>query len=346
MKKSVGAALFALAMILSIGLTLPSSAAAKKKKPKPKHLPDLVIRDLKLEQLPGNPPYVRENESGHTSGFTVSFRVMNIGRAKAGPSEAEVVIDTVGGRHIRTRGKPIRSLDPGEWSGKGIKVDLDYEKPPPLGLLKVVAIANATDSVEESDTTNNKKPAKHLLPVIADTWKAVDLETYESLPYPGFPGSLMTDTTQASALTFLFSTFDEASKHFEYVPTGELAAGWHFNYDGNGLHCTGDTSETRGPKDWPGSFWLNSALDRYDATVDVSDEPPPARGEIVCNGVPSLQVEWRLQSLETNIGTGLTPRMPATDCTRLSASHQEPIVGGGTTTWQWQLQAVVPDQAC
>jgi hypothetical protein len=320
-------------------------------------LPDLVVTVPQITQLPGNPPYVLEDESGHTPTFKVNVDTHNVGRAVSGWSFTQVDIETTTGQHVRSVSKRIRPLDPGEYSGKTFKVDLDFNGAPPLGLLKVVAKANQTHAFDESNTDNNNRHAKHLLPVVAHTWKASDLETSESLSYSGFPGSLMTDTTQAcppsdcsggsdEPLTFRFSTFDEAAKHFEYVPTGNLTAGWHFNYDNGGTHCTGDTSETRGPKDWPGGFWIDSALGHYDATVDVSAEAPPAPGEIYCNGIPTLPVYWSLQDLETYIGTGLTPHMPAPGCTRLSGNHSETKVAGITTTWQWQLQAVVPKQDC
>src|SRR6476659_4124800 len=220
MKKSAGAALLALAMLMSIALSLPSSAAAKKKR---KQFPDLVITRFEVKQLPGNPPYVLEDESGHTPGFIVNVRTQNIGHAIAGRSVTKLEIETTGGQHVRSLVAHIRALDPTEFSGKGFRVDLDFNGAPPLGLLRVVAIANESGSVDEGKVNerNNRHPAKHLLPVVAHSWKAPDLETSENLSQGGFPGSLMTDTTQAcppsdcsdKPLTLRFSTFNEAATH-------------------------------------------------------------------------------------------------------------------------------------
>jgi hypothetical protein len=339
-------------MILSLALSLPSTAAPKKKR---KH-PDLVITQLQIKQLPGNPPYVLEDESGHTPGFVVDVRVQNIGHARAGRSVVQLDIETTGGEHVRALSKQVRPLDPTEFSGKRFNVDLDFNGPPPLGLLRVRAIADQRDSVDEgkANEKNNVRHAKNLLPVVAHSWKSVDFETFDTLSQGGFPGSLMTDTTQTcppsdcgdQPFIFRFSTYNEAAQQFEYVPSGTLTAGWHFSWDGGGQHCTGDAHETRGPKDWPGGFWLNGKLDSYEGSVNVSDEAPPSLGEIYCNGNPIMPVQWALQDLETYIGDGLTPRMPSSDCTRLTGHHEKTQVSGAVTTWQWQFQAVVPKQSC
>src|SRR5690242_304608 len=98
MKKSAAAGLLALALLLTIGLTLPSSAAAKKKKKKA--WPNLVITHLAIKQLPGDPPYVLEDESGHTPGFVVDVTTENIGRAVAKRSRTQLEFTEMNGTNV------------------------------------------------------------------------------------------------------------------------------------------------------------------------------------------------------------------------------------------------------
>jgi hypothetical protein len=346
MKKSAGAALLALALLLSIALSLPSSAAAKKRKA----WPNLVITKIVIKQLPGDPPYVLEDESGHTPAFAVFVTTKNVGRASSKrKTSTELRFEELNETRVRVLGQQIRVLKPGEASTKKFVVDLDFRGGvPPLGLLRVVATADAGHAVSESDDRNDLK-MKRLLPVVAHSWKAVDFMLSENLSQAGFPGSLVADhtkacPTQCTPVTFRFSTFDESSKHFDYVPSGSLQAGWDFAYSQSGTNCSGHTTEARGPKDWPGSFWIDDGLDFYNANISVTSERPPAPAWISCNGRQILQVTWNLSDLDTYVGDRQFPRTDSPYCTRLKGHTEKTKVAGIKTTWQWTLQAVVPRQ--
>src|SRR5437899_3919848 len=129
--------------------------------------PDLKITQFEIKRLPGEPPYVIEDESGHTPEFVVRVRTENVGNGSTKKeSKTGLEVTTLNGTPLFEDSKPIRILDPGESSGKTFKVKLDSHVVPPLGLLRVVATANVTRTVYEPDHANNERHAKHLLPVI------------------------------------------------------------------------------------------------------------------------------------------------------------------------------------
>ncbi len=341
MKKSLWGALLVFALVY-----VPASASGAGQR---RVLADLKVMKVEIKQLPGDPPYVVEDEQGHTPGFAVFVTIRNIGKGTAKASSTGLDIERLGGSRVRGLARRVARLRPKATYVSRFVVDLDFNgRPPPLGVLRVVATANVSKTFIE-DRSNNELDAKHLLPVIAHQWKAFDLMTTESLSNVfGLPGSLMTDATRVCPevdcgryFVFRFSTFDEASKHFVYTPSGTVRASASFLYAP--LSCTGQGSAVSGPRDWPGSLWIDDGLDYYNASVGVkSIAPPPDRFWVDCMGTPTLQVEWAWQDLLTYVGDKQFPRTDSPYSTRLTGHTEKTSVAGVTTTWQWTLRADVP----
>jgi hypothetical protein len=310
--------------------------------------PDLVVTKIVIRQLPGDPPYVVEDEAGHTPGFAVRVTTKNIGRAVAKRSRTRLEFSTLGGARVHAATEPVPKLRPSASHVSVFEVDLGAAGRPPLGLLKTAAYADAIGTVNESRESNNRRLAP-LLPVIARQWKVLDFMVTEDLSGAAFPGALMTDFTKACwqvdcgrYFVFRFSTFDEAAKTFEYVPEGTVRAGWDYSYPP--LQCTGHAAEIRGPKQWPGHLEIDSGLDWYEGLVDVRvAEAPPAHGGIVCPGAPQpVEVEWAFQNLVTYVGERQHAAMPSPSATKLTGHTEGTGMGNAQTTWQWTFQADVP----
>jgi hypothetical protein len=320
-------------------LLAPAGAAARRA------APDLVVTKIVIRQLPGAPPYVVEDEGGHTPGFVVKVTTKNTGRAAAKRSRTKLEFSTLGGTHLHAMTEAVPKLRPGASHVSVFEVDLGG---PPLGLLKTAAYADSVGTVNESKESNNRRLAP-LLPVIAHQWKVLDFMVTEDLSATAFPGALTTDFTKACwqvdcgrNFVFRFSSFDESAKAFEYVPDGTIRAGWNYLYPP--LQCTGQAAEIRGPKQWPGHLEINGQLDWYKAVIDVpAAEPPPAHGGITCPGAPQpVEVEWAFQNLETYVGEVPHPAMPSPSATKLTGHTEGNRLGNIKTTWQWTFQADVP----
>jgi len=322
---------------------VPASAGSVVKK---KLWPDLVVTKIEIKQLPGEPPYVIEDESGHTPGFAAYVTIRNIGKAKAKGSSVGLDFSKIGNDRIRGLARHLPAMRPKATHVLKFEVDLDFKRKPPIGLLLVKATADISKAVQESDEDNNALHRHGFLPVIAHQWKATDFLVHSDLSNLGFQGAVAGSATRAGCvacndvLRFRFSTFDEASKHFVYTPTGPVNA--DFSYAYTPLSCLGSASENATKDAWPGSFWLDAGLDKYDAVVDIpSVEPPPARAQIYCMGQPVLQLEWAWHALETYVGDGVVPDVPSPYDTQLTG-HKERTIGSDTTTWQWTFKADVP----
>jgi hypothetical protein len=331
-----------LALLVLALVHVPASAGGKK------NWPDLAVTKVVLKQLPGDPPYVIEDEKGHTPGFAAFVTIRNVGKATARSSSVALEFTRIGGTRIRGLSRHLPPLRPKATHVLRFAVDLDFQRHPPLGLLRVEARADSSRVVQETDDRNNTKDAPHLLPVIAHQWKVSDFMITQTLNGATLPDSLATQSTKVgcvatcSGFVFRFSTFDEASKEFEYVPSGAVLASFGYSYAP--LQCTGSASDNATKDPWPGSFWIDSELDRYYATVEVRDvEPPPARAVVNCMGNPTLQVEWNWENLATYVGERKFVDVPSPYDTRLTGHTEKPTgIGNNTTTWQWTFKADVP----
>lgn len=334
--------LWALLVVALVYVPASTGANARRK------LADLAVTKVVVKQLPGDPPYVVEDESGHTPGFAVFVTIRNIGKIASKSSSTRLAFERLGGSRVRAWTRRLSPLRPRATYVMRFEVALDRGGAPPLGMFRVVATANITKTFIE-DRNNNEGTPGPLLPVIAHQWKAVDLQTSESVSDgSGLPGSLLTDATKVCApadcgrsFVFRFSTFDEAAKHFVYTPSGTVRGTASFVYAP--LSCTGQGSAVSGPKDWPGSFWLDDFLDDYDVSVEVKSVAiPPDPFWVDCNGTRALQVQWAWQDLETYVGDGQVPRTDSPYSTTVTGHTEKTGVGGVTTKWQWTLQADVP----
>lgn len=331
-------------LLLTLACVPASTAGPQKLKP----LADLAVTNIVVKQLPGEPPYVIENQQGHTPGFAVYVTIRNVGTAQSKGCIVALDFTKIGRTVVRGLTRYLQPLRPRATHVLRFAVALDAHRAPPLGLLQIRAKADVGKVVREPDEDNNTRYASHLLPVIAEQWKATDFMVTENLDNVGFPGALVTDATKVCLkadcgrdFVFRFSTFDESSKHFEYIPSGTVRANWSYLYAP--LNCTGSANEVRGPRDWPGSFWIDSELDYYDAAIDIKNTvSPPARGVITCNGNPALQLEWAFQDLSTYVGLKQTPRTDSPYDTKLTGHKEETSVAGVKTTWQWTFKADVP----
>jgi hypothetical protein len=335
MKKSLGMALLALALVL-----VPAGTAAKRKV-----WPDLVVTNVVIRQLPGEPPYVIEDEQGHTPGFAAFVTIRNIGKATAKPSTTELEFTRLSGRRIWGSNRHLPPLRPKATHVLRYAVNLER---PPLGVLVAQAKADVSHVVTETNEGNNDRRARTLLPVVAKQWKALDFMTTENLGGAGFPGALETNATKVCAqvdcgryFLFRFSTFDEASKRFEYIPSGTVRASASYVYAP--LSCTGQGNAIYGPYDWPkDSLWIDDQLDHYEASVNTEAAAPATTPFwVTCMGTPILQNGWGWQTLLTFVGEKQYPSMDSPYSTRLTG-HTEKTAGGTTTTWQWTFQADVP----
>jgi CARDB len=322
---------------------VPASVGSTAKK---KRWPDLVVTKIELKQLPGAPPYVVEDETGHTPGFAAYVTIRNVGKGNAKGSSVGLDFSKIGNDRVRGLARHLPPMRPKATHVLKFAVDLDFKRKPPIGLLLVKATADISKAVQETDENNNSLHRHGFLPVIAHQWKATDFLVHSDLNDLAFPGAVAGSATRAGCIScsdvlrFRFSTFDEASKHFDYVPTGPVNA--DFSYAYTPLSCQGSATDNATKDAWPGSFWLDSELDKYNATVEVRDvEPPPARAVIYCMGQPSLQLEWAWHNLETFVGDGVVPDVPSPYDTRLTG-HTERNIGSNTTTWQWTFKADVP----
>lgn len=312
-----------------------------------KQVPDLAVTKLAVKQLPGDPPYLVKDSSGHTPGFVVRATTKNIGRVASKPSRTKLELSMLGGQAVHATTERVPKLKPHASHVSVFKVDLSAT-PPPLGLLRAVASADGARSVQEIDEQNNARTAP-LIPVIAQQWKVLDFMTTDDLSGTSFPGALESHFTKACwqvdcgrYFVFRFSTFDETAKAFEYVPEGTIRAGWQYLYPP--LNCTGNATEVRGPKTWPGQLLIGGDLDWYDGDIDVpAAEAPPAKGQIACPGSPTaVPVEWAFQPLATFVGEGERPTTPGPSATKLTGHTERMNVGNTKTTWQWTFQADVP----
>lgn len=275
-----------------------------------------MITSVQATDLPH--PFLVIGESGVTETFTVRVFTRNAGNATAGPSETLLEAQDSDGTVVGQRSIQVGQLKPRQTALSVERIRLRR-----IGLIRLVAKANFTHTVNESDGDNNEGKDTPI-PVIAQQWDAKAMSVSGSIPSGNF-----VDQIVRGELHFRFSYFD--GEQFRYKAYGEVKAIWQMT----GI-CTGHGEGTARHDPWSsGGLAIDHELSSYQAYVPAEREPA-FKFPFYCGGHLVGPAAGRFVNLETLKGGTTKQPMRPTAKSLVDGS----LVSG--VRYSWVFRADVP----
>lgn len=290
--------------------------------------PDLVITQIILKELPGDPPYIVVNHNDIAPNFIVKVTTKNIGNENAGRSIARLEINNNITTRIYRDAESVGPLTPGMYRRSTFHVN---GLEPHLGHVDFQAAADVSNRVHETREHNNSKGA-HLTLVVARIWKATQFQT--KVTYAGgLPEVGVTKT--ANGFYFQLEPGRSGRRIFHYQPYGTVQA----TFDETGA-CTahGQDSETKNP--WIAANFELILPNRYAAYMATAQHPVETV-PLYCEGQFVGNQGWSWSDLETVVDDqdNYVASMNLED-TQLT-DHFEKDTPAGHVNWNWTFDADV-----
>ncbi len=308
--------LIAVALVAaSVAIAAPAVGA---KQAVARAVPELTVTKVTISR-----PYVVVAPNGKALSFGVSVSLKNAGHGAAPASTTTILVIQDGSPIARDK---VRAgpLAPGHATTQ-IAIFRDVEAG--LGFLHAEGVAEGRLHPTPSSP----------VPVIAQRWRADQMEADVHTPGLGFGGTEDELTSAGIGLVFKFSHLDAGLKRFVYTasgPVGDMAT-----ISGQ---CTGSGDSSATKPRWGGDsgLYISKSLTKYEAQVRASLAKPFVIG-VTCTDIPAtLPMTVRFHDLLTTISTHGAP-LPMSP----TAHHLLDHASMGTISivrYGWDLAADVP----